>query len=117
VSAETYRFLHLIAMFALAASLGGLVGLARAGGHAGFRRVLVATNGTALLVMLVAGFGMLAKLKLGMPGWIYAKLAVWLLLGVLLIPIRKQPGAANLWYAAALGLGAIGTWLALYKPL
>ncbi|MGF1510086.1 MAG: hypothetical protein ACFB9M_11360 [Myxococcota bacterium] len=116
MSYETYRFLHLVGMFVLAASLGGLVALAQSGVTSGFRRVLVASNGLALLVMLVAGFGMQAKLQIGMPGWIWAKVVVWLLIGFMIVPIRRVPGQAGLWYASTMLLGAVAVWLGLYKP-
>ncbi|MFM2161722.1 MAG: hypothetical protein RLZZ383_1234 [Pseudomonadota bacterium] len=115
---ETYKILHLTGLFLAFASLAGLLGVAIAGGDAArVRRPLGAMHGIGLLLAFVAGFGMHAKLKIeGMPTWFLAKIALWLVVGALiLIPRRKQEFAWPAWLALP-AVGAIGAWLAIAKP-
>ena len=46
------------------------------------RRVMMITGITSLLV-LISGFGLLAKLQLGFPGWVVVKFVCWLGLSAL----------------------------------
>lgn len=108
-----YRLLHVIALLAMATSLGGLI----AGASGGYRKALVALHGTAMLIVLVAGFGALAKLGIhGLPGWLIAKLVIWLILGGIVVPIRKQPEKKVQWLAISVVLMGVASWLALVKP-
>jgi len=115
-----YKLIHLVGVALLFAALGALV-VRQLGGtppapkdRGG--RLAGTTHGIALVLILVSGFGALAKLGLGLPGWAWAKLAVWLLLGASLVAIRRLPSAALwLWWLLPL-LGGVAAWLALYKP-
>ncbi len=114
MSYDFYRLLHVIAMATMAVSLGGLI----MGPSGGLRRLLVALHGTAMLVLLVAGFGLAAKIGIGanFPGWMYAKLVLWLGLGLLVVPVRRMPDLKPMWVGTAVVLIAVASWLALYKP-
>jgi len=60
------------------------------------RKTISKLHGFALLTVLIAGFGLLAKAKLAgvyMSIWFWAKLAVWFAFGMLPIVIRKTPEA------------------------
>jgi len=108
-----YKLLHLIAMLSALVALGGLI----AGPSAGFRKALVAVHGTAMLILLVAGFGAHAKLGLdGFPPWLWGKIGVWLVLGGIVVPIRKRPESKALWLGLVIVLASLSSWLALYKP-
>lgn len=115
---EVYKLLHHIGIFAVFSAVGGSIVGARLGwADTGLRRVLVAFHGTGLLLMLVAGFGMLAKLGLALPGWAAAKLVIWAVIGFLVVPIRRAPQQSLLWLVLLPVLGLGSAWLALYKPL
>ncbi|MEM1024518.1 MAG: hypothetical protein AAGD10_08580 [Myxococcota bacterium] len=117
MSYQTYRFLHLLGMILLFLSLGGVIIQAKLGGKSG-RAMLVAGHGTGLLVVLVAGFGMLAKGgELGLPGWVIAKLVVWLVLGGITVAIKRKAEAAGMWYTTVVGLGLVAVVMGVYKPL
>jgi len=117
MSYSTYRLLHLLGMILLFVSLGGVIIQAKLGGKGG-RAMLVAGHGTGLLVMLVAGFGMLAKGgETGLPGWVIVKLVVWLVLGAITVVIKRKAEAAGLWYATVVGLGLVAVFMGIYKPL
>lgn len=117
MSYPLYKVLHLLGVLLLFASLGGLlVQQLRGGANGEGGRLPRVTHGIALLLILVAGFGALAKLGVGLPPWAIAKLVVWLLLGAAPVAIRRLPGLAPLlWWALPI-LGAAAAFLAVYKP-
>jgi FtsH-binding integral membrane protein len=111
-----YKVLHLVGVIFAFLSLGALVVAARSG-HAESRRLAGITHGIALLVILVSGFGILAKLDLGFPAWVLIKIAIWALLGGVIVLIRRQPQSSTLWWWTIPLLGAVAAYLGVYKPL
>lgn len=115
-----YKVIHLLGIFLLFAGLGGawaVVAACTEPTRAAARRLLMATHGTALVLILVAGFGMLARLGItgAWPLWVWIKVLIWILLGALpwvLKRIRRAPGL--LFYLAPL-LGAIAAYSALFR--
>ena len=69
-----------------------------------------------LVLLLVGGFGMLAKLGVsGIPGWVHPKILIWVLLGLAVaVPYRKPELARPLWFAAPI-LALIAAYLGLNK--
>jgi len=113
VSYEFYKLLHIFSLIGATTALGGLI----TGATGGFRRALVALHGTALFIMLVAGFGALAKLGVGgLPGWVTTKLVIWLVLGAIVVPARRMPEKKGTWIAAVVVLASSSGWLAIAKP-
>ena len=97
MSLAAYKILHLLGLALVMLGLGGACFHALNGGdrESNQKRGLVAAlHGTGLLLLIVAGFGMLAKQKLGMPGWIHPKLLIWLLLGAALPVLNRKPASA-----------------------
>ena len=84
------------------------------------RRSITVLHGTGLLIILIAGFGLVARLDLlsgGVPGWVIGKLVIWLLAGILLTVPRQKPALARPILLAGLPiLAAAAAWLAVYKP-
>lgn len=122
ISYTVYKIVHLFGMFMLFSVLGGIALHAMNGGtkKSNVGRALVgALHGTSLLVILIGGFGMLARLGIsqgGLPGWIYAKLAIWVLLPFIgMIPYRR-PALAKWVLVAYPFFGGLAAWIALYKP-
>ncbi len=119
MSYEFYKLMHFLGMFVLFGSIGATAIHMLNGGTRdsnASRKFISTSHGVALLLILVSGLGMLAKHKLGMPGWIHPKLLIWLLLGGLLALPYKVPGAAKAVWVLAPLLGATAAFLALYKP-
>ena len=121
MSYMTYKVLHLLGVFFLAFSVGGMILASlstRSDLPAGVRKLAAITHGIALVILLVTGFGALAKLGItgGIPGWVWAKLLIWLIFGASTVLIRKWKGNENvLWIAFPL-LATLSGWLALTKP-
>jgi hypothetical protein len=124
MSYEFYKVLHLLALLFVFTTLGGLAmvsWLARGGTASdelkGARRLLAIINGIAILVVFVAGFGLMARTGVAMgawPTWIYGKIGVWLLVAVCIVIVRKKGGL--FWYLLLPLIGAVGAWLAVTKP-
>ncbi len=121
ISYTTYKLLHFLGLFMMFVALGGASIHALSGGEKvpATRRVIGILHGVGALLALVAGFGMLARLELladGLPGWVIAKLLIWLLLAALVgLPYRKRQLAAALAFALPL-IALLAAWLALFKP-
>ena len=127
MSYEFYKVLHLLAILFVFTTLGGLVMVAWLGRGGtitdelrGARRGLAIINGIAILVVFVAGFGLMARTGVGMGGawpiWIYGKIGVWLMVAISIALVRRKGGLGTLWYILLPVLGAVGAWLAVNKP-
>lgn len=122
MSFAAYKVIHILAVLFVFASLGALMLAAREGVERGNGRKLAGmTHGIALLLVLVAGFGALARLGLSNPAawpmWVWIKALVWLVLGGVIVLIRRSPQLGTLlWWLIPL-LGGIATWAAVYKPV
>jgi hypothetical protein len=123
ISYELYKVIHLVGVLMLFSALGGAALLVMHGGAAPgtpARRATALMHGAGLLLALIAGFGLVARLDLftgGMPPWVAGKLVVWLLAGVALTLPRRKPELARplLLFGLPL-LAAAAAWLAVYKP-
>lgn len=122
MSLQAYKLLHLLGIFVLFASLGGLAALrmkASADRPEG-SKVFNILHGLALAIILIAGFGALAKLGMGSPGawgaWVWIKLVIWLLMGASLVAIKKAGKSAPTVLVLLTVLGAVSAWAAIFKP-
>ncbi len=116
-----YKLLHYAGLFLLFTSLGGLcaVRLGQVQAAEG-ERWLKLLHGMALLMVFVAGFGMLARLgqasPAGWPAWVWLKLAVWTALGAAPVVVKRTERLAGLLLVVLPLIGLFGALLVLYKP-
>lgn len=119
MSLLAYKVLHLLGMFLLFAALGAMTLLQKQGAERS--KLASISHGVALLILLVSGFGLLARLGIthdwSWPPWVYLKIVIWLLLGAALVAVRRAPRLAALWWWLFPLLGGVAAWLALYKPV
>jgi len=119
---ETYKVLHILGVLLAFATLGGLA-LTVANGAtkstSSVRRLIAITHGAATFIILLGGFGALARLGVmhgNLPGWVLVKLACWAVLAVLVaIPYRKPALARTIFWLLPV-LGGIAVVMAIYKP-
>lgn len=117
-----YRLIHFLGIFTL------LIALAAAGMHVlrggtrrdnPFRRGIAIAHGSAAFLVLLGGFGMLARLGVahgGLPPWIYLKLIIWAVLtGAFLLVYRGARLAGSVLIAMPL-LAVLAAAIAIYKP-
>ncbi|NRA97876.1 MAG: hypothetical protein HRU14_16895 [Planctomycetes bacterium] len=114
---ETYKLLHVVGLLLLFLGMGGqLLGADSERGRA--PRGTAILHAVGLLVMLVGGFGMMARLGIQWPwpGWLIAKRGVWLTIGALPVVVRRQLIPHGLAWLVAVVLGGLAAWLAISKP-
>ena len=121
-----YEFYKVAHFLGLALVVGSLCALAVHGANGGTREtnktrgLLAASHGIGLLLMLVAGFGALAKIG-GMSGgavpvWVWIKLLVWFLLGGALPLVQRKPELGRIVFFVVPLLAATAGWVAVTKP-
>ena len=118
MDALSYKALHVLGLFLVFTGLGGLMiqALTGTGDNRAARRLVGIAHGVGLLIVLVSGFGGLAKLQVGLPVWVWLKVAVWIVIGGVIVVIRRQPKLVGaLWWVLPL-LGAFAGYLAIFKP-
>lgn len=122
ISYSVYKVVHLVGIFMALLSLGGVFFWFGNGGdrNPSWRRKAAITHGVGLLLALIGGFGLLARLGIvqgGLPGWIWAKLAIWTLFGGAIAVARRVPKLAQPMWWSALALAGTAAWLAGNKPV
>ncbi len=118
LSYETYKLIHLLGVIFLFLSLGAYLTLSSTK-TAVNRKLIALTHGIAVIVILVAGFGLLARLGFSAfqswPAWVWVKITIWLILSLIIILIRKMPELKiSLWFIIPI-LGVIAAYMAIFK--
>lgn len=121
LSLTVYKIIHVVGVMMLFLAIGGSLthAINRGGSDQRWRKGLSITHGVGLLLILVAGFGMMARLNIGWPwpGWIYAKLLIWIMLGGLLALSLQSSISKVLWFIViVLGITAAYLGLSPIKP-
>ena len=116
MSYELYNLLHILGIVLVFMSLGALAFHGANGGTKKTNQVrglVMASHGVGLLLILVAGFGMLARIGGGMPGWLHPKLLIWVLIGAAPALLNRKPEwGKGMWIALPL-LAAVSAYFAL----
>lgn len=120
---QVYKVLHVASVLLLFASLGGLA-IHAASDHnneekeKSLRILLTISHGIALVIILVAGFGLLARIgiKGSWPTWVYLKIVLWVLLGASVAAYKRMPAMAKMLFFLMPLLGALAAGVAIYKP-
>ena len=113
-----YHILHLTGIIMLFLGYGALLGCSIAGRpDRKVRKIGAITSGIGLLLIIVAGFGLIAKMYDNhFQGWMIAKLILWILLGGLIAFIHRKPAIAlHLWWGL-IALGAFASTLVYLRP-
>jgi hypothetical protein len=119
LSLAAYKVIHLLGIFLLLTGMGGVWALSMVGQvdrSSGTRRLLLVSHGIAVLLVLIAGFGMLARLGVmgAWPAWVWLKIGIWFVLGGLpALLLRTEKGAGIMLYLAPV-LAAIAATAALF---
>jgi hypothetical protein len=119
-----YNVVHIVGLVLLMAGIGGIatLGATSTRGEArGFRRMLAIAHGLGIFLVLLGGFGMMARLGIvqgsSWPLWVWVKAVIWGTLGVAaFLPLRYPRIAVPLLLLVPV-LGGVAAWMAIYKPI
>ena len=120
-SHEFYNVVHIVGLVLLMTGLGGVASLAGTDKRSVWiRRSVAGSYGLGVFLILLGGFGMLARLGIvagtSWPGWVWAKVIVWVVLGAAAaLPYRFPRTAVPLMLLVPL-LGGTAAYMAIYKP-
>jgi hypothetical protein len=118
---EVYKVLHLAGVFMVIMSSGALAMHVANGGTKDhkFHKPAMMFHGIGLLVVFVAGFGLMARIGVmgfPWPAFVFMKVGIWLCFGGMGAVIYRKPQlASKLWWIVWL-LAATAAWVAVYKP-
>ena len=120
---DFYEILHIIGIAMIFLAIGGVAVHAANGGNKAVSntRPLVGTiHGIGALLILVGGFGMLARMGFlhgsAFPGWLIGKIVIWLVLSAIVLLPYRRPGLARPFLVLLPLLAGAAAYLALYKP-
>jgi hypothetical protein len=119
-----YNVVHIVGIVLAMSALGATAVHALNGGTRQTNRaraLVAARHGAGVLLILVGGFGMLARLGFrhgaNFPGWLWVKLAVWVTVAALVVVPYRRPALAKPVYLALPILGGVAAYMAIYKPI
>ena len=115
---ETYKLIHIFAVFFLLFSLGAYLIITSNKTTTG-KKLAGITHGVAIVFVLIAGFGLLARLGFSSmsswPLWVWIKILIWIILTLIITVIKKKPEWTTLlWFIIPI-LGGIAAYVAIYK--
>lgn len=120
MSYEIYKIIHLVAIVLLFSGLVGLLTVQMSGAAltGKVKSMVFISHGVGLVVLLISGFGLVARLGLtaGLPGWIYAKLAIWLILGAAISLVKRKGLIGWPIFISLIAVFAIAAVIAILKP-
>jgi uncharacterized membrane protein len=122
MSHSIYLILHLIGLAMTVQAVGmAIVSASRSaanGADSSAKRSIAMFHGIGLFLLILGGFGMLARLAIPFPfpGWVWVKLLVWLTFGASTVMIRKRPETSAMWMVLAVVLVAIAAIMGVTKP-
>lgn len=118
MSLPFYHYLHVIGLILVFIGFGGLFS------SEGAKKAMM-WHGIGMLISIITGFGMLAKMSKGLPEgtpalytqhWVIVKIALWLVLGFLPVLAKRRVIAAPLVVLIAAIAGAALAYLGYFKP-
>lgn len=125
LSRELYEIVHIIGIALAMLAFGGIASHATDGGTwkgTRSRRALKVAHHAGMFLILLGGFGMLARIGIAegglasFPLWLWGKIAIFLLLGgSVALPYRRPQWAWPAFFITPM-LAGLAVYLALYKP-
>ncbi len=117
ISYSAYKVAHLAGVLLVMLSLGSLfVSNALGKEGAAWRAYSAALNGIGMILVLVAGFGLMARLGVGFEGWLLLKILIWMALGAMIFISNRKPESGKVLFWVAFALAALSAYFAHYKP-
>jgi uncharacterized membrane protein SirB2 len=122
-SYQFYKVVHIVGIVLAVSALGGAAAQAMLGGNQRprpSRRLLAGLHGLGVFLVLLGGFGLLARIGIlhgaHFPGWLWVKLVIWAVVAIGLFVPSRRPGLARPLLFALPVLGGLAAYMAIYKP-
>ena len=108
--------LHFLGVFLVFSGLGAVALVTDEESRA--RKLGSMAHGIGLLIVLATGIYLLVGFGMGtgMPGWVWGKIVIWLLLGAVVAAFRRAPDLRIPLFFLLPVLGAVAAWLAVAQP-
>lgn len=114
---QIYQVLHFLGIFMIFLGYGGLIVRAVTDpANKRLRKLGAITSGIGLFLVLLGGFGLLARLGYGWPLWILVKVVIWVALGALIAVINRKPELSGTTWWGTLLLGLVAILMVVFKP-
>jgi hypothetical protein len=120
---DFYEILHIVGIAMLFLAVGGVSVHAANGGdrkQSATRSIVGSVHGIGALLILIGGFGMLARIGFkhdsGFPPWLIGKILIWLVLSAITLLPYRRPALARPFLLLLPLLAGAAAYLALYKP-
>ncbi len=109
-----YKIIHIVGLMGIFSAMGGLIGAdVRKPATLGIYGMI---HGISLLALFISGFGLQAKLGLGFPIWLIAKIIIWALMGGMIVVLKRRLIPVGQAWILMIVLGGVAAYLAIYKP-
>lgn len=114
MSYQFYTFLHIAGALSLILGMGAILGMGEDRKH--INKFVGIFHGIGLLLLLVGGFGLVARLGIGFPVWVIIKVVLWLALSMIMILAKRKICTPKATALLALGLALVALALCAFKP-
>ena len=111
--------LHILGIILVYSAYGALIARGMLGSESRpLRKFGAMTSGIGLLLILVSGFGMIAKLSYAdyTSLWVLIKMGLFVLLGGMTALINRKPSLSQIWFWVIILLGLASIATVYYKP-
>lgn len=118
MSPNAYLFLHLCSVILVMLGFGALIARAAlAPENSRIRKLGSIVSGVGLLLLLVSGFGLLAKVHQNQfYNWVLVKIVIWVIFGAMTTLINKQPRLSMPLFWVTFLLGVAAAYLGVFQP-
>lgn len=112
---QILKLLHYSGLFMVIVSIGAFFVMSHSK-DLSLKKLFLAVHGIGLIIMFMAGFGILKYMGYGFPPWVHIKLTIWLILGFIPTLILRLPKWKNATLVLTLLLFLGAAAAALLKP-
>lgn len=116
---QVYHVLHITGIIMLFMGYGALLARSMVRNDSKeLKRLGSITSGIGLVLIFVAGFGLMAKLyNNSFQSWMLIKIVIWLILGGIIVLINRVPALAKLLWWVIIAMGALAAYMVYMRPI
>ena len=108
-----YKYLHLVGFMLTFFAYGMLIYKDKIEKAKG----IAVAHGIGLFMLLLGGGGMMAVLKVGQPNWMVIKMVLFVLLGLMIVWVKRKPNQKMMSAFILSAIGAAAAFFGVFKPM